>query len=257
MRSKFLVLSPLAALAAIAVSGCSSTAPTPPPPSPLYYSGLTMPSGGTTQQTNGSISGTPQDVTVNVAGTTYRFGGGTRDAAGSYAGIDAYQYSTGGPSNPGGAGLLVGDYARAALIADNVNNRGVVVVDGTETRYSDMPTQTAVYDGLWSLSNTQGGQAGGTFQAGVDFDRRDIGFDLYDQSGLVGGGTGYLQGTGFRSQFNTSGALDQGPVGGTFNSNNTVDGQFYGPRAAEMAGLIQGTHANGSSTGGALIGSKR
>lgn len=257
MRRKLLALSPLLVTAAVAVSGCSSTAPTPPPPSPLYYSGLTLTSGGGTQQTNGSISGSPQDVVVNVAGTTYRFGGGTRDAAGSYAGIDAYQYTTGGPSNPGGAGLLVGDYARAALIADNVNNRGVIAVDGTETRYSDMPTQTAVYDGLWSLSDAQGGQAGGTFEAGVDFDRRNIGFELYDQSGLVGGGNGQLQGTGFTSRLDTRGALDQGPLGGTFDSNNTVDGQFYGPNAAEMAGLIQGSSTGGVSTGGALIGSKR
>lgn len=251
---KFLALSPVA-VAAIALAGCSSTAPTPPPPSPLYYSGLTMTNGGGTQQTNGTISGSPANVAVDVAGTTYRFGGGTR--AGTYAGIDSYEYTSGNISDPNGAAVLVGDYARAALIADNTNNRGVVVVDGTPTRYSDMPTQTANYEGQWSLSSTQGGQAGGTFQAGVDFDSRDIGFNLYDQGGAVGGGTGYLQGTGFRSQLNTSGALDQGPGGGAFNSTNTVDGQFYGPGAAEMAGLIQGRTTGGASTGGALIGSKR
>ena len=251
MPPKVLAFSALAA--ALMVSGCSSSGSAPS--SPLNYSAVAVQSGGGTSTTSGSISGSPQNATVRVGGTTYTFGGATYE--GNTSGIDTYRYSSGNRIDPNGAALNVGQYARAALIADNVNGQAAFVVDGTETRYSDMPNQSANYDGLWSISDAAGGQAAGTFEAGVNFDSRAIGFELYDQSGLVGGGNGRVQGTGFTSTLDTRNAQDQGPVGGSFDSNNRVDGQFYGPRAAEMAGLISGSTTSGDSTGGALIGTKR
>lgn len=259
MGTKFFTFSALTA--ALLVSGCSSTSPGPgpaPQPSPLNYSALALNQGSSsTLEGEGSIGGTVQNVVVTVSDATYRFGGGTVNNAGSYAGIDAYEYSSGGIYDANGAAILDGRNVTAALIADNVNNRGIVVIDGAETSASDLPVQRATYDGLWSISDSRGGQAAGIFDANVDFDRRNIGFNLEDANGIVGGGTGYLQGTGFRADINTVGAEDLNDATRFFNSNNTVDGQFYGPQAAEMAGLVQGTRSDGSATGGLVIGSKR
>ena len=77
------------------------------------------------------------------------------------------------------------------------------------------------------------------------------------QSGLVGGGNGRIIGTGFTSTLDTRDAVDQGPNNVRLNSNNTIDGQFYGPRADEMAGLVRGNTTDGNgATAGYLIGTQ-
>ena len=120
-----------------------------------------------------------------------------------------------------------------------------------------LPMQAANYDGVWGISSSSGQQAAGTFQAGANFDSRTVGFELYDQSGLVGGGNGRIIGTGFTSTLDTRDAVDQGPNNVRLNSNNTIDGQFYGPRADEMAGLVRGNTTDGNgATAGYLIGTQ-
>ncbi|SDG63495.1 transferrin-binding protein-like solute binding protein [Pelagibacterium luteolum] len=250
MGTKFFTFSALTA--ALLVSGCSSTSPGPgpaPQPSPLTYSALQMQNGSSSTRTGtGTISGSPQNATVEVAGATYNFNRSTGPDT-SYRGVDAYAYPT--SSNNDGAILYVGDHTQAALIADNtVNQQAVVVLNGNRTSASSMPTQTAVYDGLWSLSRSTGGtSAAGQFAAGVNFDSRTYSMDLYDSNTLVGGGSGVVRGTGFTGDLQTF-------ANSGFASDNGVDGQFYGPGAAEMGGLISGQSGN-AATAGALVGTKR
>lgn len=246
MNPKLLAVS--AAASALLVSACSSTSPNPPPPepSPLNYSALRITPGSSTTQTGtGTISGDPQNVVVEVGNATYRFGSnsGPVDTVGN---IDVYEY----PSFRDGAALYVGDYARAALVADNsVNQQGVVVLNGNRTAPGDLPTQTATYEGAWSIGASNGNSESGVFTSGVNFDQRTYVMDLYNGQGNIplGTGNGRVQGTGFTGNLSTQGA---------FQSTNRVDGQFYGPNAAEMAGLIRGQSGN-AATAGALVGSKR
>jgi hypothetical protein len=205
-----------------------------------------MQNGSSTTQTGtGTISGSPQNTTVQVAGATYNFTRSTGPED-TYRGIDAYAYPT--STNHDGAILYVGDHTRAALIADNtVNQQAVIVLNGDRTAPNSMPNQTAVYDGLWSLSSSAGASAAGQFIAGVDFDARTYSMDFNDGNIPIGTGSGVVRGTGFTGNMTTQGALQ---------STNRVDGQFYGPGAAEMGGLIRGQSGN-AATAGALVGSRR
>lgn len=245
MTTKLFALS--ATAAALAVSGCSSTSPTPPPePSPLTYSALRITPGGSTTQTGtGTIGGTPQNATVQVGNATYSFSGsGVPDD--SVNGIDVYTY----PSYRSGAAILDGQYATAALVSDNVvSQQSVAVLNGQATSPNSMPIQSANYQGLWSIADSAGNSEGGQFAAGVNFDARTYGMDLYNGQGNIplGTGSGVVQGTGFTGNLSTQGA---------FVSTNRVDGQFYGPGAAEMGGLIRGQTASGA-TAGALVGARQ
>lgn len=247
MPAKLFAFSALAA--ALAVSGCSSTGGGggggSSGPSPLSYSAVQVNADGAVRRTNGTVEATPNSGTVVVGGTEYNFSGGTYQ--GNEFGIDAYSYGSGNPSDPNGAAIFVGQYAGAAAVVDNTNGVNSFVVGGEETRR--LPNQVANYDGTWAISDFDN-DASGTFRAGVDFDNRDIDIDLLNGSGVVGGGSGRVIGTGFNSR------LDTGTASGLAGTH-TVNGQFYGPNADEMAGLIDGRADNGNNTAGFLIGTQR
>lgn len=249
MRTHLLPLS--AAMLAVTLAGCSSTSPTPPPPpepSPLNYSAVRLqPGQPNAEYGSGTISGQPGGpggVTVTLGdNTTYQFNS-TSGPVGGHGGIDLYEYQAGTT----GAGLLVGDYARMALIADNaVHDQAVVVLNGTPTTPGSLPNQTATYDGLWSIASSNGDSDGGQFTAGVDFDRSTFVMDLYDGGTDLGGASGTLQGTGFTGNLQTTGRIV---------SNNALDGQFYGSGAAEMGGLFTGTSGSNATVGG-LLGTRQ
>ncbi|WP_417580983.1 transferrin-binding protein-like solute binding protein [Pelagibacterium sp.] len=251
MTTKLLALSAMAA--ALAVSGCSSTSPTPPP-SPLNYSSVGLNAAGTGVG-NGAFSANSSTISVAVDGRNYTVGSGSR-TPGIPGNLTGYTYADGN----GTAAYIGGSHAATALTSPAGSNAVYAIVDGRETTNSQMqnlPTQRANYNGVWGISSSTGQQAAGTFQAGANFDSRTVGFELSDQSGLVGGGNGRIIGTGFTSTLDTRGAVDNGTAGRSLNSNNTIDGQFYGPRAEEMAGLVRGGTTDGNgSTAGYLIGTQ-
>lgn len=253
MTTKLIALSAMAA--ALAVSGCTSTTPTPPPPpSPLSYSAVGLNAGGVGTG-NGSVLADANEISVAVDGRNYTVVNGA-PTAGLPGGLTGYTYSSNGDT----AAYIRGSHAATTLTSPGGSNTVYAIVDGRETTYGqiqNLPNQTATYDGVWGISSSSGQQAGGTFQAGANFDTRTVGFQLSDQSGAVGGGSGQIIGTGFTSSLNTRGAIDQGPNNVRLNSNNTIDGQFYGPRADEMAGLVRGNTTNGNgATAGYLIGTQ-
>jgi hypothetical protein len=248
---KIFALSAMAA--ALAVSGCTSSG-SGLPPSPLSYSAVGLNAGGTAVG-NGAFSANPSTITVAVDGRNYTVGNGAA-TPGLPGGLTGYTYSSGGNT----AAYVGGSHAATALTSPAGSNAVYAIVDGRETTGSQMqnlPMQAANYDGVWGISSSSGQQAAGTFQAGANFDSRTVGFELYDQSGLVGGGNGRIIGTGFTSTLDTRDAVDQGPNTVRLNSNNTIDGQFYGPRADEMAGLVRGNTTDGNgATAGYLIGTQ-
>ncbi|WP_338607136.1 transferrin-binding protein-like solute binding protein [Pelagibacterium nitratireducens] len=250
MTTKLFALS--AAAAALLVSGCTSSSSLPP--SPLNYSAVGLNASGTGTG-NGSFSANTNDITVAVDGRNYTVGNGAA-TPGLPGGLTGYTYADAN----GDAAYIGGSHAATALTSPAGTNSVYAIVDGRETTSGQMqslPMQAANYDGVWGISSSSGQQAGGTFQAGANFDSRTVGFELSDQSGLVGGGNGRIIGTGFTSSLNTRGAVDQGPNNVQVNSNNTIDGQFYGPNADEMAGLVRGNTTDGNgATAGYLIGTQ-
>lgn len=247
MPSKLFAFSALAA--ALAVSGCSSTGGGGGGgSSPMAYNAVSVDSAGAVTRTNGSVSANPQSGRVVVGNRTYTFSGG-RDMGESY-GIHAYRYDSGSNIDPNGSAIFVGNHAGAAVVVDNTTRRNSFVVGGNET--SRLPTQTAEYRGLWAISDFQNPNASGDFYAGVDFDRRNIDIDLFDgqSTQIVGGGSGRVIGTGFSGDLTTNNA--SGLAG-----SHTVNGQFYGPNAEEMAGVINGRANNGRGTAGFLIGTQQ
>lgn len=252
MTPKILALS--AAAAALVVGGCSSTRPTPPPPpepSPLNYNALTVDAGGSTQRhTGATVQGNENNARVVVDGTTYTFSGGRTE--GTYEGITTYSYQSGNIVDPNGAAILVGGHAGAAIIADNVNNRGVFVVGGQPTTPGQMPRQLVNYDGIWTMIDSSSGQTQGVFQADVDFNSRQFDIDLRNGNNSLtyGSASGRVQGTGFTGELTTNAQSG-------LPSQNTVNGQFYGPNAQDMAGLINGRATdNNAHTAGVLIGTR-
>ncbi len=249
MNPKLLALS--AAASALLVSACSSTSPNPPPPLPNPNgNALVLQSGGQTQRANAYVSGNENQAQVVVGDRSYRFSGGRHE--GTAYGINAYSYSSGNISDPNGAAIFAGSYVGAAAVADNTSNpsRTVFVVGGEETQV--LPNQAATYDGLWTLVDSQGNGTEGVFRADADFDARQFDLNLRDGTDTTqyGAGTGTISGNGFTSQFNTN-------TNSGMASTNRANGQFYGPNAEEIGGLVAGETARGNSTAGMMIGSKR
>lgn len=259
MPAKLLAFSALAA--ALAVSGCSSTGggggggPTPPPTiseSGGLASVLDADNGLGTG--TGSFQVNRNGGTVTVADRTYNFAGGNEGTP--YGGIRAFAYESGNPNDPNGAAAYFGDYAAAVAIADNTGNpnRAAFLVGGQET--TRLPSQTANYDGVWSIVDMDNRNANGVFAARADFDARDVDFGLYDGQGNTQYGAGGAniisdsKGIGFQGQLTTN------PASGMPGDHNTA-GYFYGPNANEIAGVIGSERPSGTDTAGFLIGGRR
>lgn len=244
MKPRYLILPAIAA--SLAVAGCSTSSPTPPPnPSPLQYNALALGGSPDVRPANGAIEGTTENLVVSVGQRTYTLN--QIADGGPIEGMRHYEYSSANPNHwDTGALGIFGSHSAAVLLNDGdsfSNDRAFVVIDGNPTRLSDMPpNQLATYSGVWHLAHSQGVQSNGAFDADVNFNSGRMDFDFYDQNSWVGDGAGEVRGTGF--------------VGQTYiiDSTNDLTGQFYGPSAAEMAGLMEGRTSTGDSTGGALIG---
>ncbi|MET3924175.1 transferrin-binding protein-like solute binding protein [Devosia sp. 2618] len=155
-----------------------------------------------------------------------------------------------------------------------------IIIGGQQTQ--SLPTQTANYVGEWAVQTAKAsgyvgsttpahcqGQtfcaysdligANGLFTSTADFNSRTwsmnlAGMNAEGASGsggnitivnpVSGTGSGTITGTTFAGSFNTTGG---------FVSKNTVNGQFYGPNAEELGGIIQG-QSNGEQTYGIVYG---
>ena len=241
MKKFFSVAGGIASAALLA--GCSATGgngggnPPIPPQSPLHnYSAVTLNAAGVTKS-EGTIHHNGSQMSIEVGGNTYTAGNGTHGGLLGNTSLDQYAFNDGTTSGM----AIQGQHALAGALLDSANDQAYFAVNGTET--ITLPTQTADYVGFYALTDGIDG-AQGNFDAAVDFNAGTIDFTIYDMTSPIGTGTCALQATGFTSTFNTTGA---------FASTNNVDGQFYGPNAEELAGLIQGT-SGGNPTAGFLIG---
>ncbi|MCD7059782.1 transferrin-binding protein-like solute binding protein [Pelagibacterium xiamenense] len=153
-----------------------------------------------------------------------------------------------GPS--GGAEVIIGTYVVTAVASAAGNT--LIAQGGFNTPAAGLPETRAQYEGFWTISGVSGalGTAEGVFDATADFDAGTIVFAISDADGAaaLGSGSGTLDGNTFSSSYN----LTSGPN----TSNNTVEGNFYGPSAEEMAGLIAGT-GGGEASAGLLFGQKK
>ena len=251
MPAKLFAFSALAA--ALAVSGCSSTGgggssgqsiPRPGGPA-LGYNAVTISGSGGGQLGTGRISGDSEDVVVDVAGQTYRFGNGSRGAG--HSGIDAYSYG----SSRNGAALYLGEYAAGAIIADSaVNNQAATVFQGQRTPTNAIPDQQVVYDGLWNIAANDGTGGNGRFAADFDFSTNTYAMGLTDANGArAGEGGGQVN----RSNNTFEGDLE---TTGSFVSSNDVYGAFFGPDYDEVGGVMAGNSSSGE-TAGVFVGDRR
>jgi hypothetical protein len=96
-----------------------------------------------------------------------------------------------------------------------------------------MPTQILSYNGYWAmLAGTQYDE--GSFTATVDFNNKTFNYQVGGGSG-GGGASGTAAITG--NQFTGTVAISTPTV----NGNGTLAGEFYGPNAEEIGGVISGS----------------
>lgn len=259
----------LPALAALALAGCSTTSgggsnggDRTPPPDPTtektfreqLAEGMSAESArlsqgevvdGTAKITldeganGGIINGSqsiPQTLSATLDGTTYNM-----KLSGLYAGANysTYKFHDSAEKNQV-ATLIVGKNVAVGDV--NLDHDASIfgVRTGVLTATDAMPNQTASYAGVWNLS---GSSSAGSLDATANFDSGTIAFDIKDASDAPAGtGAGTISGNSFTSTFNPN------------TSTNTVSGNFYGPDAAEMAGIITG---DGAPDIGYLYGSKK
>ncbi|MCD7059783.1 transferrin-binding protein-like solute binding protein [Pelagibacterium xiamenense] len=197
----------------------------------VYYDGAAV--GRTTARVQMDQDG--GSFTLSVGGTDYTLRpDGDPELVSSPlweypANYTEYQFDDG--TNAGG--LYVGRYM--AVGGANIAATGTeyLVQAGLETPADGLPAQTAAYEGYWEVYDTGGLDVDGVFDASVDFDAGTIAFAIHDDSDTqIGLGAGTVSGSTFASSFNVTSGIN--------TSVNNVDGNFYGPNAEEMAGLVAG-----------------
>ncbi|MCD7059781.1 transferrin-binding protein-like solute binding protein [Pelagibacterium xiamenense] len=164
---------------------------------------------------------------------------------------DVYQFESGAD----GAEVIAGEYMAVAGMLDQSRTNIYIMHGGVQTPTSGLPNQSAVYEGAWEIAHIGGGDNDvGIYQANANFDARTIAFTIRNEDAVyAGNGYGSISGSTFDSTFDLNeGVFDK-------DSNNNVTGNFYGPNAEEMAGIIVGDEAAAGSqpTYGVLYGHQR
>lgn len=149
------------------------------------------------------------------------------------------------------ADTIFGEYATAAIFEGDPRqqNTGWIIIGGDATSSSDLPTQAANYQGAWILSDgSADGQ--GYYTSRADFDAGSMAIRVFDIDGIdeVGSGSATLNGAQFQGSLNTD--AESGIAAQT-----NLNGSFFGPQAAEMAGRLNGQAGNNAAIG-YIIGSK-
>ncbi|WP_404404694.1 transferrin-binding protein-like solute binding protein [Pelagibacterium halotolerans] len=186
--------------------------------------------------TIGSVNA-PKTLSVTLDGTTYDM---TLFSLSTTKGTNysTFKFHDSADNNQVGT-LIVGDNVAVGDVNLDHNASIFGVRAGILTAADAMPNQTASYAGKWHL----GASSTGSLDATANFDSGTIAFDIQDLAGApTGAGIGSISGNSFASSFDI------------YPSTNTVLGNFYGPDAAEMAGIITGDSAPDV---GYLYGSKK
>lgn len=257
----------LPALSSLALAGCSITGGGSSPQTDVYdelASGMASDAVGS----NGSSVATGSaDVTmtrsgsaieVAVDGDVYTMPATSQSSFTNSEWVNERQYVDYRFAGSGSsASLIAGRYMAITGFESGTTGNVYLMHGGVETSTSGLPNQSAIYEGAWEIAHNSGAtNDAGVFAADADFDASRIDFAIGDQnSSVVGSGTGTISGNSFNSSFdvNTTG------TGVSTASNNDVDGNFYGPSAEEMAGIIVGNDALGAGddTYGVLYGHQR
>ena len=131
---------------------------------------------------------------------------------------------------------------------------------GVATEVADLPTGSATYSGRVAGNEWDGpsfitnrGSFNGNLSLTANFDAGSVGgsvtgiqyrapgeTDFGPFGGSLSFDNGAISGDGFTADL-------AGPQGQTGRYEGTASGQFYGPAAAEVGGVFQGTHTGESS----------
>jgi len=137
--------------------------------------------------------------------------------------------------------VITGKYSTVGAFLKNARGLGtsfpndgfLVFTTGAVTPTANMPTQILSYNGYWAmLAGTQYDE--GSFTATVDFNNKTFNYQVGGGSG-GGGASGTAAITG--NQFTGTVAISTPTV----NGNGTLAGEFYGPNAEEIGGVISGS----------------
>lgn len=119
---------------------------------------------------------------------------------------------------------------------------------GWSTPIASLPDQIVRYDGRYLGWNDLGGK----FSANADFDDGSFWILLIEdeEEGFVGIGLGTIEGNGFSSTFNITGANNP-----AHDMTGQLQGGFYGPEAEEITGVFSGTFTDsGDPAAGVIAG---
>lgn len=257
----------LPALTSLALSGCTVTGGFPSPQADVYdalASGMVSDAVGsdgnavTTGTADVAMTRSGSQIEVAVDGDIYTMPGTGQSAFTNPRWVNQRQYVdyrfADGVSS---SSLIAGQYMAVTGLESGTNGNVYLMQGGVDTPTSGLPNQSAIYEGAWEIAHNSGAaNDSGIFEADADFDASRIDFAIGDKNGsVVGSGTGTIAGNSFDSTFdvNTTGS------GVGTASNNDVAGNFYGPNAEEMAGIIDGRDALGVRQGtyGVLYGHQR
>ncbi|MCD7059784.1 transferrin-binding protein-like solute binding protein [Pelagibacterium xiamenense] len=244
----------LPALAALCVGGCASTGPTPDPfPDDVDATLAAGFDNITTLHSNAAVitSGTGSwqmdegggAATITVDGSSYVLVANAASDVVTEPGWSKPVNYTRYPLSSGteDGAFLLGEHLFIGAMVD-AGGDYYLTQGGNETPSDGLPNMTVNYEGAWLVSEIAALSEAGIYEASANFDDGTMTFAIEDDFGTsLGAGAGTISGSTFSSSFNLTG-------GGVVSTNN-VNGNFYGPNADEMAGLIQGTGGTGQTFG--------